>query len=261
MEVCPMESVLIAKNEAVAQQWWRQSEELRRMTFQIALIGKDGLVVASDRRSVHALAPSHSQVAFPQTSEEQKFVVSPNQNVVCFFAGGAMSVAVAREIALKCAELPESVALWQQAIYQVAMGVPLPYIYPIDDILIVRKDAPNGVWLIRRSRIEQNVVVEVLPQTRTGLCTGASLVAQFLPTHLGGAYRSIAELKVLALLTLSYAAQEEPTYVGAPFDLMTLDRFGNVSWSVHRAIHQTFHEELRQLFSREVERGLPSSDV
>jgi hypothetical protein len=60
--------------------------------------------------------------------------------------------------------------------------------------------------------------------------------------------KSISELKNLAILTLSYAAQEEPSSVGPRFDLMTLDRNSVITWSVEKPIRQKFQDGLERLF-------------
>jgi hypothetical protein len=60
----------------------------------------------------------------------------------------------------------------------------------------------------------------------------------------------VAELRSLAVLTLSYATLENPTSVAPPFDVMTLDKLGNVKWSVHdfpNEIHASFDDRGKRL--------------
>jgi hypothetical protein len=66
------------------------------------------------------------------------------------------------------------------------------------------------------------------------LCTGTNALAKFLPTHLWQSDLTIPQLKKLALLTLAYAAKENPGSVGPPFDLLTLDNNQTFEWSKYQ---------------------------
>jgi hypothetical protein len=82
-------------------------------------------------------------------------------------------------------------------------------------------------------------------------CTGDNSVARFLPYHLWNPGLHTSELKKLAVLTLAYAAEDNPSAVGKPFDIMTLDIQGNVAWSVYdiNGSHKTdFDQGLQDVF-------------
>jgi hypothetical protein len=218
-----------------------RTKEQYEVTFQIALIGQDGLVVASDRLGVHATPSETGGPIFSQASSQIKYCISDDQSVFCFWAGGAMSPVVARQIALSC-KPQHSELQWFNLIQTVAQGIPLPYQHPVDQIIVVRADTPNAVFIVTR---RMDTVSSM--KMRDTICTGVSTVAQFFPRHLWHSGMPISELKTLALLTLSYATEENPSSVGPPFDIMTLDHAGRVTWSVHDPIHQTFQVDLERL--------------
>jgi hypothetical protein len=71
------------------------------VTFQIALVGSDGLVVGSDRRVSHKSFVAEDSPAL-QFGLSDKFYESKHGLVVCFYAGGDTARDAAVAIALKC---------------------------------------------------------------------------------------------------------------------------------------------------------------
>jgi hypothetical protein len=182
------------------------------MTFQIALIGTDGLLVGSDRLMTYqTVAPENLAT---QRSETTKFVKSADNSIVCFFAGSHYAVNLAQVIA-SSNFVGNSPLQWAMHLRQVATGLQRPPLPVIDEILVARTDMPSFVSVVTKTNqpMAQAATVE------RWLCTGDNSPARFLPWHL---YRrmTVAELKPLALLTLAYASKESPGLVGIGFDLV-----------------------------------------
>jgi hypothetical protein len=119
------------------------------MTFQIAMVGKDGLVVASDR-AVAMLAWSEREGKTQrQLQESCKFTESKHGNVLCASAGGNAAVEVARAIASKCnpidypaeSDWVESLAAIVGPFREENKGSP-------DQVIVVRTDMPTRFWLV-----------------------------------------------------------------------------------------------------------------
>jgi hypothetical protein len=228
--------------------------EEQQVTFQIVMVGRDGLVVGSDQLGQHMRAGEGGRPQIPQTTYQPKYSIGANRSIVCFAAGGSMAPNVARRIV---SELdPESTFKgitgleWETAIHQVARTEPIPYLTPVDELLIIRKDVSDAFWMVARRLAGQNVVTVTHPQRHTGcFCTGTNTEALFLPRHLWNANRSVTELKQIALLALSYAAQEQPQSVGPPFDIMVLDKSGHMTWTQHTPNNDSFQAGLERLFA------------
>jgi len=74
--------------------------------------------------------------------------------------------------------------------------------------------------------------------------------ALFLKRHLWTNDRPVSELKKLALLTLSYAAEESPASIGPPFDIITLEKANPIihEESHDKVTHAGFKQGLARLF-------------
>jgi hypothetical protein len=232
---------------AVEQPDWDTIEE-QPLTFQIALVGRDGLVIGSDQLGRYVPISAVGKPQFSQIAFQPKYCVSANQSLVCFAAGSAVTaISLARQIcvdcdpALKLKDAGESE--WEHAVLQVATVTPslMSHYQFATQILVARTDIPDAFWLVL---IRPDAAPTVSKMKDQFFCTGTSTVAQFLPRHLWTVDRSVSELKKLTLLTLSYAAKEEPSSVGPPFDIMTLDRTGHISWSVHKQPDTNFQDGL-----------------
>jgi hypothetical protein len=229
------------------------SPEEQRMTFQIAMVGCDGLVIGSDRRAQYA---ESGIPRFPQPISQQKFFVSESQSITCFAAGGVTAINLARKITIDC-DLPlgtkgASESEWMQNVYAAAATPPdLPPNSLVsqgeDEILIVRRDVTNAFWLLlRRPRV---IPIPTITKVMDRICTGCKTAALFLPAHLWTRDMNTHCLQKLATLTLSYATQEDPSSVGPPFDIMTLDNTGHITWSENEPIHENFQVGLERLFA------------
>ncbi len=221
------------------------------VTFQIAMVGHDGLVVGSDSVGVHSEMLPDGTNAISQTVHQRKFFQSESGSIICCAAGGAMSPVFAQALVKQHdpARVPgASLDRWVAAVEELAKGMAMPYFYPVDRLLVVRRDIPDTFWVVTRRRLDQHSQFASVMPIHEHFCIGNSLAAQFLPQHLWKRTHAIADLKRLAELTLSYAAEEDPTHVGPPFDIMTLGCDGQVSWSVQNVLtHQSFQIGLEEL--------------
>ena len=233
-----------------AQCEWLKPEELP-MTFHIGLVGRDGLVVGSDRLGrISRLVDNKPQPT--QLVHQPKHFASPSQSIVCFAAGGSMCQQVAQQIVRECdpARLEVSESDWELQVHKIARTAMLPYQYPIDELLVVRSDATNAFWWVTRKLAGPGVIFASIQKVWEHFCIGDNTLAQFLPRHLWTRDRSRLELERLALLTLSYAAREEPASIGPPFDIMTLAGDGRIQWSVEKPAESDFQKGLEDLFSQ-----------
>lgn len=187
------------------------------VTFQIAMTGSDGLVIASDR-----LGRYGAGATIPQMFSQKKYFISPGRSLVCFAAGGPTASNLAREISVQCDDLGSNEAESHSALYRVAASTPGSDRPSSDDeVIVAQTNALDAVWLVLR---RPGTVPFPTVLRQSSVCTGNKTSALFLPRHLWRPERSVTELKKLALLTLSYASKEEPSFVAPPFDLVTMER-------------------------------------
>jgi hypothetical protein len=220
-------------------------EDIQAMTFQVTLVGTDGLVVASDRMETYVTPGQKGRPHSNQRRLVDKFLKSDDGSVVCFYAGTGLAKDIARRIATKRVP-PVSDLEWQHELQEIAeqkLGVPqgIP-----DEVIVVRRDNAKAAWLVATSGGVQSSVSPI----SSWLCTGDNSPARFLPMHLWRC-ASVWELKCLAALTLGYAAQENPSGVSREFDLMTLDTSGQITWETHyewENVKEQFDEKLVSTF-------------
>jgi hypothetical protein len=196
-----------------------------------------------------------------QITNQKKYFVSPTQSLVCFAAGGGMARDMALQIIHDCDPVLKlngaSESQWEAAVHRVAVTAIMPYLQPVDEILIARADVTDAFWLVSRRLVsqQQQLIFASVQKMGQHFCTGDNAVAQFLPRHLWSLDLSVSDLRKLALLTLSYAAQEEPASVGPPFDIMTLDKTGRMFWSEQGPMHAKFQSEIERLFMQYSDTG------
>jgi hypothetical protein len=224
------------------------------VTFQIALVGCDGIVVGSDQRS--AISLTVNGLTCTQTVNQRKFWISDDGSIACFASGQALVVNLAQDIASKCNPEGLTELQWINAVREIAADATITYPTP-DSILILRRDTINAFWSLQRRAVGTpdeiaaghghiNTRVDKMNQH---FCIGAAM-AQFLPCHLWEPTMTIAQLKTLALLTLSYAAEESSSSIGAPFDIVTIDsQHGFQSSVIEHPTHRPFQERFRQFFA------------
>jgi hypothetical protein len=219
------------------------------VTFQLGLVGCDGLVIASDRLARYDPLNDPVRKSLVKIVTMSKYFVNRDQSLICFAAGGATAIDLGRQIIedsnLATLKNPTDQE-WESAVNRVGGATsPTPLSVPADEILIARRGVFDAFWLVLRrpGSISKTLKID------SCLCTGQSTVAQFLPRHLWNKDLSVSVLKKLAILTLSYAANEEPSYVGPPFDVMTLEKSGNLTWTVHAPTYAKFQSVLEKSFT------------
>jgi len=126
------------------------------VTFQVALIGTDGLVVGSDRKAVY---PSPAVQAQPviQRTEQPKFKKNKTNSIVSFYAGGADSAKQASEISRHVA-IQDDEQLWESSLENASRRVHrIGRDDFLNEILVSRNDRPEMLWLIKS--VPPNAVV------------------------------------------------------------------------------------------------------
>jgi hypothetical protein len=205
---------------------WQPYEENLTMTFQVVLVGCDGLIVGSDRRVLVRSPATDSDGRKPawQSLPDTKFIKSEDESLICAFAGGPQSRSIATAFVAewdKCHSLRQ--AEWENKLRTTAEVVKGNS--RGDEIIVVRKDQPNRVLLVTRDN--QDVGIQPIEST---ICTGTSLNARFVSASFWKS-TAVNSLRRLALLTLGYAAIERPGEVGDGFDLMILEASsGTIRW-------------------------------
>lgn len=221
------------------------------VTFQIAMVGADGIVVGSDRKCTFPTRPGFRENPAHQSFEANKY--AENEKLVCFFAGSPVSSKLAREFTSKyCGDFSSTVE-WENDTVHTAEEITRSYNLPLfEELIIVRNEVRDRFWLLRKFSNASAHIEQVMNY----VCTGDNSPARFLPAHLYSRSR-ICELRTLALLTLCYASEENPTGVGLGFDIMCLTADGKRAWSsfeasdvVGLAEHKRFSSAFRKAFDR-----------
>jgi hypothetical protein len=178
------------------------------VTFQIVLIGSDGLVVASDRMESYATPGQLGESPAWQRAKTTKYFKSEDASVICFSAGGPLTRDIGRAIASRCRTTSGELA-WEESLKSVADEVVrLGQLAPPDEIIVVRNDVLDTAWLVVKHENSLSTVGKVSEWR----CTGDNSAARFLPWHLW-TKAPVRELKWLAVLALSYASKENPSGV------------------------------------------------
>jgi hypothetical protein len=217
------------------------------VTFQVALIGTDGLVVASDRRVAYATrSPEGISV---QLLEGLKFAKADDDSVICAFAGGPLAPKIGREIASQANQyLRLSELEWARGVQTIAKSVERP-VSPrsLDEITVIRRDCLNKVWIVGKSSDSDATALPI----ETHICTGDISTARFLVEHLY-CPMPVAELRKLAHLTVCYAAKSNPSSVGGGVDILCVTK-EKVEWSSYQVKETqtaSFTARLREAFGK-----------
>lgn len=193
------------------------------MTFQVVIVGSDGLIVGSDRK-MHTVLPSfRGDRSFTQFDEQTKFFTEEGRAVICACSGGLESQRLARQI-VSSSDPNVSDLEWQSHLDSLARE---SRVIGFHQLIVVRTSHfDHAFWLVMGER-------GYASRINTEQCVGVQSSACFLTGQLASK-RPIQELKRLALLTMSYAADEFPTSVGEGYDLMTLTDLG-IEWNKYSA--------------------------
>jgi hypothetical protein len=194
------------------------------MTFQVALIGSDGLVVGSDRKITNRATRAGDAIPYAQSEERTKFFKSADESVICTFIGSAEAQNIAGKI-VEGSDPTLNENSWQDYLHEMAQSCSPR---TSDELLVVRKGHITEVVRIvlgsGASRIESH------------FCGGAIVPACFLTEHFW-TKRPVSVLRKLALLTLDFGAREAPSVVGGGFDLLILTENGT-KWENYGPNHE-----------------------
>jgi hypothetical protein len=217
------------------------------VTFQVALIGNEGLVVGSDRRIVRCTYLQNQNPAF-QFGEQDKFLKANDSSAICFFAGGSLSQNIASSIAANYGRKRRSILDWERALRTWANNNRTSETSLMSEqVIVVRQNNPESVWLITKQGNNPSSAHEITDH----VCTGHNASARFLVAQLWARIMSLDKLKILALMVMAYASKEHPTTVGGSYDLLTLDIRQNAQWTHYQSldsIFQAFQGKLKGAF-------------
>lgn len=209
-----------------------------QMTFQIGMIGSDGLLVASDRRQLYHQSAAPGIPASEQPTTKFKFSRSPDESVICAFAGSPFAESLADLIALNTKPREyKNHASWREHVLDVAANARQAS-NTADEVFVIRPSVLDNMLVVTRQGIR--------PATGAWLkdrvCIGMDTPSRFLPHHLWKRC-SVAELRPVALLAVAFASIEYPQYVGEGIDLLTVkkgkrvwERFAPFDPDIQRAV-------------------------
>jgi hypothetical protein len=191
-------------------------EQEKWMTFQVAAIGTDGIVLGSDRRqNIYSERDTDGFDALIP-GESEKFIYSASREFVVGFAGGP----TVESLALALAEQPRE-ALIGASLFPTAQRLhhEIPfYGQTRDTILLADCCAPNTVSMISRTGA---TLAPVTPVTRWITTGSNSVPARFLMQHF---WRRVPvdALVPLVLLTLYCACKEGEGSIGEGMGIVIL---------------------------------------
>jgi len=197
-------------------------EEELCMTFQVAMVGSDGIIAGSDRkigvRDTHS-GESLNDAGPWQFSSATKILTSADKEVICLFAGTFRSRTLARQICEEADPIKGELA-WETWLHDCATSQG-GFVASGDEVIVIRKKVLDRF-------------VHVIPgQTGSAhdnegfLCTGTRLTARYLPYRF---YKPlpVAALRDLVLLTLDSARRERPSEIGGGWNLLEISSTGVV---------------------------------
>jgi|HubBroStandDraft_1064217.scaffolds.fasta_scaffold124980_2 hypothetical protein len=191
-------------------------EQEKRMTFQVAAIGTDGIVLGSDRRqNIYSERDADGfDALIPGVSE--KLIYSASREFVVGFAGGPTVEPLARALA----EQPRGALIGASlfpTVQRLHHEIPF-YGQTRDTILLADCYAPNTVSMITRTGATLAPVTPITQWITTG---SNSVPARFLMQHF---WRKVPvdALVPLVLLTLHCACKEGEGSIGEGMDIVLL---------------------------------------
>jgi len=224
--------------------------EASLVSFQVALIGADGLVIGSDTK-VNYATPSAVGPSSVQQLHESKFFPSDDGEVICAYSGTSVAAGLARKIAAECSgQAPSSDVKWGNLLREVASREVIPSFQ--GEVLVVRRRVTNAAWVVTLTALNRGG--PSVQKVTDRICTGDYLTARFVPLSLWGPDVPIQTLEKLALLALGYAADENPSSVGGKFELLILSANKEPVWKkypadqIQRELCKPFSEGLAVLF-------------
>jgi hypothetical protein len=161
-------------------------EELQ-MTFQVALVGNDGIVIGSDRKMASLPDLVGEEEGFTQTSTQSKFVTSDDRQLVCACSGGVTAWDIAKQIRNEYRAYSDETK-WEEYLDGICKSKQMsPW---RDRLLVARADMPTMVvWMKIGGRAT----------LMDKVCSGAYLSASFFVSQFFDPAASVKSLTRLAL--------------------------------------------------------------
>ena len=187
-----------------------EDEELQ-MTFQVAMVGRDGLVLGSDRKMRIIPTIQTGERGYARYAAQSKLRVNAAKTAIVACAGADRAWLIGEQVVAKFNPDLNSTAWVDYLKEECESREDKP---SRDQILVVRCDTPDKFWWLSIGR----ELKEFEDKTSSGLPLAAEFfLQQFYKTNM-----ELSSLENLALLTLDCAALEAPDSVGCGYDLMTL---------------------------------------
>jgi hypothetical protein len=191
------------------------------MTFQVVLIGADGVVLGSDR--LFAERGLRGALGIGKNFSK-KIYISDDKSVVCAFAGGPNSEVIARRITTECKPSGLSDMQWRNRIEEAAAPITEYEEHIVDEVIVIRADNNSVLKVIR----QRNETPNFSPVSQF-ICSGVGADAPLIPKLLWRPDLSVNQLKNLALVAVEYAHKEFPNLVGGGANLIALKSNGEMS--------------------------------
>lgn len=220
------------------------------MTFQVLLIGDDGIVLASDRlfrtrglrEMMEAKRPSY------QPTLGTKIYISDDNLTICSFAGGPYSEKIARRIVTTCCPSGLSEPHWINAIEAAAKGITEYSEQLSDELLVIRADNVTALKLIRQQS-DDPTPTPIDSCMYAGLETDAILIPKLF-------WRSnikCERLRTLAIVSITQASIEAPHLIGGGVDVVVVSADRRVEQSQY---NQAEADVIREAFMTRIWEGL-----
>ena len=181
-----------------------QEEELN-MTLQVALVGKDGFVIASDMKAV-------AESLIRRATEMRQILISEKGDLVCAFSGHHLLSKAANRLLKSASEPGTNISLCLEAKAEQAFD---DYERNIQvtihgDLIVAIPGTPPQMWnvsFLNGQASSQPVSDRVIRGDRIN-------PAVFFAERYHAVEQSVEELKVLAAHTVIEGGLLDPTYVG-----------------------------------------------
>jgi hypothetical protein len=216
-----------------------EKDEELQMTFQVAMVGSDGLMVGSDKLVVDRTREPGRRTQDSQFASGDKFCANRDGSLICFYAGGPQSKSIADAVTVQGNPAEENRAAWHYQLQKIAETILANSVG--DEVLVIR---PNvDLSLIHRTGKE----VSVPPVIADRICTGVYAKSRFFVENFWER-RSLKELRKLMFVALGCAAIERPESVGRGFDLLTITKEG-CSWETFSENSPEIREAVDEMMS------------
>lgn len=190
-------------------------DERPDMTFQVAMVGKDGLVIVSDRREIYWQRAIDNSPASIQPTNADKIMVG-KYGLFAAFAGSTHAHELARSILSSCCDFEID------AVLNAARKVASNYSSTMDEVLVASSRDPTRIIALTQDK--QNLpTATYVTEYR---CAGTFAPARFIPLHFWSANLLVSALEQIALTTIYFASQEDRNGIGGGANLLVIKSSG-----------------------------------